>query len=289
MAKTKSKAPVKKRKSPAPSKSTFNTIHLLSDSTGNLGQHMLTAFLTQFPANALRIIRYNFLHTPSQIEEAMRGVQDQPGMVMHAMVSQDAKKFINLTCGKLKVPVCDLTGNFVQFIAANSGIAPAQNVHALHDISDAYHARIKALEFTLEHDDGLGLETIHEADIVLVGVSRTSKTPTSVYLAQQGYKVANVSLAKAVAPPRQLLDLQRKTVVGLLIDPLRLSEIRTNRQTSWGMSDTSYNQLEFVEDEVAWSRKLFASKGWPTLDVTRRAIEESAGKIVEILKLQRPG
>lgn len=287
MAKSKTrKTAVKKKAAAAPS---FDTIHLLSDSTGNLGQHMLTAFLTQFPQKAIRIVRYNFLHTPTQIEEAMRSVQDHPGMVMHAMVSQEAKKFINLTCAKLKVPVCDLTGNFVQFIAANSGIAPAQNVHALHDISDAYHARIKALEFTLEHDDGLGLETIHEADIVLVGVSRTSKTPTSVYLAQQGYKVANVSLAKAVAPPRQLLELGRNTVVGLVIDPLRLSEIRTNRQTSWGMSDTSYNQIEFVEDEVAWSRKLFARQGWPTLDVTRRAIEETAGKIVELLKLNRGG
>ncbi len=263
----------------------FTRIHLLSDSTGNLGQHMLSAFLTQFPPRTFDVRRHNFLSTPTRVLEALAAVQDSPGMVLHAFVSADSKEVIHRICEALGMPACDLTGEFVEFLRGNSGIEPAPNVHLLHDISDEYHQRIKALEFTLEHDDGLGLDTVHEADIVLAGVSRTSKTPTSIYLAQLGYKVANVSLAKAVAPPRQLLELMKKSVVGLLIDPLRLSEIRTNRQHSWGMSDTTYNQLDYVQEEVEWSRKIFMGKGWPTLDVTRRAVEETAGKVVELLGL----
>jgi regulator of PEP synthase PpsR (kinase-PPPase family) len=275
-----------KRRPPRPRKLT--TIYLLSDSTGNLAQHMLTAFLTQFPARAFEVHRRNFLSTPALTKAALEKLRDAPGIVFHAVVSPESKRVIADTCAALKLPACDLTGGFVDFLAKHSGIRPDADVKRIHDISDEYHRRIKAVEFTLEHADGLGLETIDEADIVLVGVSRTSKTPTSVYLGQQGYKVANVSLAMVVEPPRQLLELRRKTVVGLLIDPFRLKEIRTNRQAAWHMSQTSYSDLEAVRDEVNWSRRLFLKQGWPTLDVTSRAVEESAAKILEILKPPRP-
>ncbi|MEZ0268083.1 MAG: pyruvate, water dikinase regulatory protein [Phycisphaerae bacterium] len=282
---------------PAPKKRTtrksdptrFDVIHLLSDSTGNLGQHMLTAFLTQFPADAFDVRRHNFLSTPALVAQAMTGVDERPGIVFHALVSPESKAAVNAACTKAGLPACDLTGNFVEFITRHSGVAPKADVRMLHDISEAYHKRIKALEFTLEHDDGLGLETLDEADVVLVGVSRTSKTPTSIFLAQQGFKTANVSLARSVAPPAQLLALKKRSVVGLLIDPMRLSEIRTSRQRSWDMSDTRYNTLDEVQEEVEWSRKLFASRGWPTIDVTSRAVEETAGKIVELLRIRNEG
>jgi regulator of PEP synthase PpsR (kinase-PPPase family) len=205
-------------------------------------------------------------------------------MVMHAVVSPELKEGIQRACAKAGAPVRDLTGGFVEFIAAHSAIRPDASTRRLHDTGDEYHQRIDALEFTLAHDDGLGLETLDEADIVLAGVSRTGKTPTSIYLAQQGFKVANVSLARAVAPPAQLLRLS-STVVGLLIDPERLQEIRSSRQAAWGMAQTSYSERDAVRDEVAWSRKLFMQKGWPTLDVTTSAVEETAAKVVELLKL----
>jgi [pyruvate, water dikinase]-phosphate phosphotransferase / [pyruvate, water dikinase] kinase len=262
----------------------FTVLYLLSDSAGNLPLHMLTAFLTQFPPGSFEVHRRNFLASPDLVQQALGELKKRPGMVLHAVVDPASKKVVNDACAALNVPACDLTGSFVQFISTHSGIAPNPDVTRLHDISDEYHRRIKALEFTLEHDDGLGLETLDEADIVLAGVSRTSKTPTSVYLGQQGYKVANVSLASGVEPPRQLLELKRRTVVGLLIDPVRLQEVRATRQAAWGMSHTAYSDIEAIRDEVAWSRKLFAARGWPTLDVTHRAIEESAGKILELLK-----
>jgi regulator of PEP synthase PpsR (kinase-PPPase family) len=278
-------AKAKKKSAPISSKQKLTTIYLLSDSTGNLAQHMLTAFLTQFPARTFDIRRYNFLNSTPKLEDALADLEASPGMVLHAFVDSAAKSLIDKTCARLSIPARDLTGGFVEFLSTHSGIAPNPDVKKLHDLTDEYRARIKALEFTLEHDDGLGIDTIHEADIVLAGVSRTSKTPTSIYLAQQGYKVANVSLAMAVKPPVQLLNLNKPTVVGLLIDPLRLHEIRTNRQAAWGMGDTNYNDMSYIEDEVAWSRKLFNSKGWPTLDVTRRAVEESAQKIIDLLKV----
>jgi len=281
-------APRKRAKAP-PAAPRFAVIHLLSDSTGNLGQHMLTAFLTQFPADAFDVRRHNFLSTPALVGQEMTRVGERPGMVFHALVSPESKAKVVAACEKAGLPACDLTGNFVEFITRHSGVAPKADVRLIHDISEAYHKRIKALEFTLEHDDGLGLETLEEADVVLVGVSRTSKTPTSIFLAQQGLKAANVSLARSVAPPAQLLALKKRSVVGLLIDPMRLSEIRTSRQRSWDMSDTGYNTLDAVQEEVEWSRKLFKSRGWPTIDVTSRAVEETAGKIVELLRIRNEG
>jgi hypothetical protein len=264
----------------------LSTIYLISDSTGNLAQHMLTAFMTQFPAKAIGVRRFNFVATADRLAEVMDEIARRPGMVMHALVSPDMKAAVAAGAKQFGVPACDLTGDFVDFISQHSGVQPAANVKRLHDTNDAYHQRIAALEFTLEHDDGLGLETLHEADIVLAGVSRTSKTPTSIYLAQQGYKVANVSLAIQVAPPVQLLGLKR-TVIGLVIDPDRLREIRSSRQAAWRMADTSYNEYDAVKAEVAWSRQLFAQKGWPTLDVTNSAVEETAARVVEVLKLGR--
>jgi len=280
-------AGTKKKTAPAASPRLFQIIHLLSDSTGNLGQHMLSAFLTQFPGRAFDVRRHNFLSTPALVKGALEKVRQTPGMVLHAFVSAESKAMVAAEGAELSLPTLDLTGDFVHFLSEHSGISPKTDVKLLHDISEEYHRRIKALEFTLEHDDGLGLETIGEADVVLVGVSRTSKTPTSIFLAQQGLKVANVSLAKAVTPPAALMTVKREKVVGLLIDPLRLAEIRTNRQHSWGMNDTSYNEMDTVREEVEWSRRLFAGRGWATLDVTRRAVEETAGKIVDLLKLTR--
>jgi len=262
-------------------------LYLLSDSTGNLARHVLTAILTQFPEDAFVIRPWTFLQSHEQILEVLETAADERAIIFHAVVSAEVKQLISNRCAELRLSQCDLTGGFVEFLARESGLKPAANLSRLHDTSHEYHHRIRALEFTLEHDDGLGLETIHKADMVLTGVSRTSKTPTSVYLAQQGYRVANVALAMGIEPPAQLLALKQK-VVGLVIDPIQLSEIRTNRQAAWRMGQTSYNDPEAVAREVAWSRRLFASQGWPILDVTDQAIEETAARIVNLLRPEKP-
>ena len=257
----------------------------MSDSTGNLVQHMATAFLTQFPQDAFSVRRWMFLADEKRLGQALAHISQEPGIVLHAFVNTASKQSITDFCRQKAFPVCDLTGQFVDFLSEASGIKPTPSVHRLHDMSSAYRQRIKALEFTLEHDDGLGLDTIHEAQIVLVGVSRTSKTPTSIYLGQQGYRVANYALAMQSEPPPQLLAL-KKNVIGLLINPRTLAEIRTNRQLEWRMTQTSYNEPHAVAREIAWSRQLFQKQGWPTLDVTDQAIEETAARIVHMLGLR---
>jgi regulator of PEP synthase PpsR (kinase-PPPase family) len=156
---------------------------------------------------------------------------------------------------------------------------------ALHRMDEGYRRRIGALEYTIAHDDGLGLSTLADADVVLAGVSRTGKTPTSIYLAQQGYRVANVALAIESPPPPELLALRGRKVVGLVISPEQLVMIRTRREANWGMDRTGYGESDHVARELAWARQLFARQGWPVLDVTDQAIEETAAKVVEALGL----
>ncbi len=260
-------------------------LHVLSDSTGNLAHHMLAAILTQFPRDAFTMHLYRFIQTEQKLERTLDHIATTGGIVFHAFVHQHFKEVIEQRCREIGVPYTDLTGRFVEFLEVASGIPAQPDIRRLHRTSTGYHQRIKALEFTLEHDDGLGLDTIHEADIVLAGVSRTSKTPTSIYLAQQGFRVANVSLALGVQPPPQLLAL-KKGVVGLTINPEQLIEIRTNRNISWRMGNTNYNDPEHVKREILWSRRLFREQGWPILDVTDQAVEETAVRIIDMLGLQ---
>jgi regulator of PEP synthase PpsR (kinase-PPPase family) len=264
-------------------------IYVLSDSTANLGRHMLTAILTQFPPRAFRLEIRSFLRTPEQIDKVMAQIASAPGLVFHGMLDNAHKDLISSACKKIGVGACDLTGPFVQFISKESGLTPGQNYELLHNVDEAYHHRMQALEFTLEHDDALGMDTINEADIVLVGVSRTSKTPTSIYLAQLGYRVANIAIAIQCPIPRQLLDVREKKVVGLIIEPTVLAEIRARRQQAWRMEETSYTDKREVAKEVNWSRDLFAKQHWPILDITNQAVEETAARIIQSLGLAQPG
>ena len=267
--------------------SASRTLYVLSDSTGNLAQHMLTAILTQFPREAFAVRVKTYLSTEPKLAAALDEAAREAAIVFHAVVAPAAKEAIARRCTAAGIASCDLTGQFVEFLARESGIEPRADTRLLHDVNESYHRRIAAIEFALQHDDGLGLETIHEADVVLVGISRTSKTPTTMYLAQQGHFVGNVALAYGLDLPPELLALPEKKVVGLTIEPSQLAEIRTRRQREWKMGDTSYNEMETVEREVAWSRKLFARQGWRTLNVTNQAIEETAARIVEIAGLAR--
>ncbi len=279
----------KTKKSPALRKdrAAAIVIHVLSDSTGNLAKHMVAAFLTQFPAGTFDVRPMTFLQTAEKIDQALKTVAQTSGIVMHAMVQENHKKLISQFCTKNKIPSSDLTGGFVSFLSKSAGCAPQANLKALHEVSDEYSRRIDALEFTIQHDDGLGAERLNEADVILVGVSRTSKTPTCIYLAQLGYKAANVAIAIESPVPKGLLELKQKKVVGLYVNPERLIELRQSRLRSWSMADTSYVDLDHVQKEVRWSKQLFNSKGWPSLDVTNTAVEETAAKVVNLLDLQR--
>ena len=273
-------------------KSELRLIHAVSDSTGNLARHMLQALLTQFPDEQLTIRLHPFVNTGPKLEDAIQRIADEPGLVVHGLVKPTAKQKIEQACKKLGLPCADLTGPFARFITEATGLKPRPDVHRLHRVDDQYRRRITALDYTIEHDDGLGLGTLHEADVVLTGVSRTSKTPTSILLAQDGFKVANVPLAMQVAPPEELLAMDKDRVVGLYIDATVLTQIRGRRWQAAGAAGgadaSSYTDPDFVERELEWSRRLFRKHGWRSLDVTDQAIEETAGRIRQVLG-PRPG
>ena len=259
-------------------------IYALSDSTSNLLRHLLTAFLTQFPPDSITVHFESYVKDESALKRTFARIAESPGAVVHAVVTPSLKESIHAHCKKLKIPCHDATGPTVAFIAKTTKIEPRADTERLHRVDEAYHRRIDAMEFTLNHDDALGLPTLHEADVVLAGISRTSKTPTSILLAQQGYRVANVALAMQVDPPRELLAMDTSRVVGLLIQPSQLAEIRTRRQIAWHMPTTDYNERDRVEEEILWSRRLFSKMGWRTLDITDQAVEETAARIVEMIK-----
>jgi regulator of PEP synthase PpsR (kinase-PPPase family) len=260
-------------------------LYVLSDSTGNLARHTLAALLTQFPPGTLVPQFHAFVRTAPRLAAVLERIRAAPGAVCHAMVSDALKRDIAAFCRAARLPHYDLTGGLTSFLAGVCGKEPHGNLDSLHRIDEGYKRRIGAIEYTIGHDDGLGLETLADADVVLAGVSRTGKTPTSIYLAQQGFRVANVALAVESPPPPELLRLPPGKVVGLIIDPQNLVLIRDRRATAWRLGKTSYGDPAHVEREVAWARRLFARHGWPTLDVTDQAIEETAAKIVDLLRL----
>lgn len=263
-------------------------VHVLSDSTGNLARHMLAAFVTQFPPDCLTTRFHTFIRGEDRLDEVLGLIKANPGAVCHAMVSDRFKQKIAAFCREAGLPQCDLTGGVVGFLSQAIGRAPCCDPASLHRLDEDYQRRINALEFALAHDDGLGLSTLADADVVLAGISRTGKTPTSIYLAQQGYRVANVSLAMEVTPPPQLLSLNPGKVVGLVVNPQQLALIRTGREADWGMARTTYGDPAHVAREMAWARQLFGRCGWPILDVTDRAIEETAARITRLLNLSTP-
>jgi regulator of PEP synthase PpsR (kinase-PPPase family) len=260
-----------------------STVMVLSDSTGNLSRHILTAVLTQFPQNSVSVRFENFIRTEARLKALLIEARQTKAIICHAIVSDKFKNRVNATASAAKLHCFDLTGGLVKFLEKATRLETTGKVDALHCVDEVCRKRIGAMEFTLSHDDGLGLDSINQADVVLVGVSRTSKTPTSILLAQQGYRAANVSLATGVEPPAQLFHVPNERVVGLTISADQLAMIRARRQAAWGMSQTDYGRPESISHEVAWSRTLFRERGWSTLDVTDQAVEETAAKVIELV------
>jgi hypothetical protein len=263
-------------------------LYVLSDSTGNLARHMVTTFLTQFPPQTFATQIKPFVSEPQRMSEAFAAIGARPGIVLHAVVPPQLKKDIVDRCGKLKVPCHDLTGPAVDFLADAARVQSHADQQSLHKVDNVYCGRINAMAFTLEHDDGLGMDSLADADIVLAGVSRTGKTPTSIYLAMQGFRVANMSLAMGATVPEPLMKLGPGKAVGLVIDPVRLVEIRDRRRSSWQMPRTQYSDPHQVAEEIEWSRRLFNKQRFPVLDVTDQAIEETAARVLDLLGLADP-
>jgi regulator of PEP synthase PpsR (kinase-PPPase family) len=259
-------------------------LHLLSDSTGETLEMIAKAALAQF--DDAEVIRHFWPMVRSQhhLDRIVGELASNPGLVFYTVVNPEIRVRLEERCGVLGLPHVPVLDAVTTALEGQLGQEAKGRPGRQHQMDAAYFARVDAIQFTIAHDDGAGWENWEEADLVLAGVSRTSKTPTSIYLANRGYKVANIPLVVESPPPPSLFDLQRPLVVGLTTAPKRLVEIRRNRLLSLNQAtDTVYVDQERVEEEIALARRIFADHGWPVIDVTRRSIEETAAGVMRLL------
>jgi len=272
-----------RRKSAGAKKGAY-TVHLIATAAGELLGGLAVVATTQFPEAEFDIISHPLQNTMEKLETTLNELSGERPLVLHALADEDAKLLVRNTCVVRKIPHFDATGPLVGFFSDCVGQLPKNDVSRLHQLDSAYQRRIDAMEFTLEHDDGLGLESLREADVVIVGVSRVSKTPTALYLGSRGYKVANVSIAPETGIPTQLSRISKKKVVAFTTQPKRLQEVRAQRAKNMGVDETSYSDLSSIIRELMAAEKEFRRRGYPILDITNLTIEQTAAQILEKLK-----
>ena len=262
---------------------TIVNLHLVSDATGETNHQVARACLVQFGDIRTNEHVWTLVRTPAHIEKILASAIENPGPVLFTLVDPELRRILQDGCQRINVPCVSILDAVVDTLSAYLGTAIARpRPGGQHELDAAYFDRIEAMNFTIAHDDGQMAQTLHEADIVLLGVSRTSKTPTSLYLANRGYKTANIPIVPSVDLPAELFQLTDPFVIGLTNDPNRLIQIRQNRILMLNQRDnTDYVDLEQVRQEVQNARRLFAKQGWPVIDVTRRSIEETAAAVLQ--------
>jgi len=268
---------------------TYFHVHLVSDSTGETLNAMARAVCARFE-NVLPIEHYYALvRSPRQLERALADIEDAPGVVMHTIVDDTLRTALEEGCRRLDMPCIAALDPLVSAMSRYLGAALTRRVGVQHALDTDYFNRMDALNYAIGHDDGQGGQELDQADVVLVGVSRTSKTPTCIYLAHRGVRAANFPLVPGRPVPEALTRLSSALVVGLTISPDRLIQIRRNRLLSLKESrDTAYTDIEAVRDEVVQARRLYERHGWPVIDVTRRSVEETAAAVLNLLQAFRP-
>ena len=268
---------------------TYFHVHLVSDSTGETLNAMARAVCARFE-NVLPIEHYYALvRSPRQLERALTDIEEAPGVVMHTIVDDTLRTALEEGCRRLDMPCIAALDPLVSALSRYLGAALTRRVGAQHALDTDYFNRMDALNYAIGHDDGQGGEELDQADVVLVGVSRTSKTPTCIYLAHRGIRAANFPLVPGRPVPEALTRLSSALVVGLTISPDRLIQIRRNRLLSLKESrDTAYTDMEAVREEVVQARRLYERQGWPVIDVTRRSVEETAAAVLNLLQSNRP-
>ncbi len=258
-------------------------LHLVSDATGETLQVLARAAITQFEEYEPVEFIWSMIRSSAQLQLAIDGIQQDPGIVLFTLVDQTLQRDLVNACRSLEMPCVDVLDPTIatlrEFLHTESKNQPGRQ----HTLDEEYFERIDAMHFFLQHDDGQSLETIHEADVVLVGVSRTSKTPTAMYLANRGINAANVPLVSGQPPPDALETLKGPLVVGLVNSVKRLVELRRNRLLQLNENDdTPYADEGEIKKEIAAARRLFTRHQWPVIDTTGRSIEETAAAIMKL-------
>ncbi|MGI4730384.1 MAG: pyruvate, water dikinase regulatory protein [Janthinobacterium lividum] len=265
-------------------------LHLLSDSTGETLENIAKASLAQF--DDVETVRHFWpmVRTETHLDRILQEIAQSPGLVVYTLVNPAIRRVLEERCRALSLPLVAPLDPVNDALSALLGQQAKARPGRQHVLDAAYFARVDAIQFTIAHDDGLAAEEWEEADIVLAGVSRSSKTPTSIYLANRGYKTANIPIVVESPPPAVLFGLRRPLVVGLTTSADRLIAIRRNRLLSLNeATQTAYVDQDAVALEIAYARRMFADNGWPVIDVTRRSIEETAAAIIALCNDRRHG
>ncbi|MEE4153266.1 MAG: pyruvate, water dikinase regulatory protein [Erythrobacter sp.] len=263
-------------------------LHLVSDSTGETLEMIAKAALAQFEDPQVSRYFWPMVRSRAHLDRIVADLADNPGLVLYTLVNPETRNRLEEHCRHLGLPAVPVLDQVTSALEAQLGQEAHGRPGRQHSMDDAYFKRVDAIQYTIAHDDGVGHEEWEEADIVLVGVSRSSKTPTSIYLANRGYKVANIPLVVESPPPGSLFGLRNPLIVGLTTAPERLVQVRRNRLLSLNEgTETSYVDSERVKAELHFARRMFADNGWPVIDVTRRSIEETAAAIIRLVQERR--
>lgn len=266
-------------------KNTRPHIHLVSDATGETLKAVAKAALVQFQKSQDEVETHTWalVRKPLQMERVVEAIAAMGGLVVFTIVDQELREILVKGCAKAKLPIVPVLDPVIMAFGKYLGEKAVNLPGRQHELDAEYFHRIDAMHFTIAHDDGQHLEDLEKADIVLVGVSRTSKTPTSIYLANRGFKTANVPIVPGLVIPSEVEALKQPLVVGLTTSPDRLVSIRKNRLLSMNQTtETDYVDDERVREELAIARKLCTKHNWPIIDVTRRSIEETAAAILNL-------
>jgi [pyruvate, water dikinase]-phosphate phosphotransferase / [pyruvate, water dikinase] kinase len=265
-------------------------INLVSDSTGETLDRIFLALKSQFSNFDYEKKEYVFIRTEQQINKIIEESKKKENVIiLYTIVETKLAKYISHVCEQKKIPCFGILGNLILNFSKLLNQKATHTPSAQHVLDGEYYKRIEAIQFSMSHDDGMKTEDVRNADIILLGVSRTSKTPTSIYLANRGYKTLNIPLVTGQEIPEVLKkEPDNFCVIGLTVEPSRLSDIRSNRlEIMKEVNIPNYSNLEFIKDEIDNSKKLFKKYGWPMIDVTRKSVEETAASVIKILEIKK--
>lgn len=257
-------------------------IYVISDATGETAETVTLAALSQFKKKDIIISRIGNVRTDDHIRSIIKEVVEVRGLIVYTLVSERLRRVLREEAHKHQILTIDIIGPLLETLSSYLGKSPQAKPGLLHKIDDLYFRRIEAIDFTVKHDDGQNLRTMVEADIVLLGVSRTTKTPLSIYLAKEGWKIANVPVVLDIPLPQELFFMDQRKIVGLIIDPEKLANIRKARLRHLGQEFSQYADMDYIAQELDYSKNLFRKNRWPMINVTNRAVEEVAGDILSI-------
>jgi len=261
-------------------------LHIVSDSTGETAARLVQALEAQFPEQEFEEVRHPRCDSIADLERAVTSARGRASVVVYTLVDPEMRDAMRRLCRRTRVHYCDLLGHPIDAVARVSGQAARMTPGSRAPLNPAYFRRIEAMEFAVKYDDGVGAG-LDEADIVLVGVSRTSKTPLSIYLGYLGHKVANVPIVKGIAPPKELFELDPAKIVGLTIGPDRLADIRRARVRNLGAKNRGYAELAEVYEELEEATKVQRRLGCPVIDISELSIEETAQQILRTVEVRR--